>query len=108
MEFMLGRMEFAESVKFKFIQNHTNEIEILFLGSSQVERAINPKFLTPVSINLANSSQRLYEDFELLKRFNKELPNLNVVLIEITFDKLERDRTETSILVHHKNLKPKT
>lgn len=104
-EVMLAQMEFAEKIKFRFIQTHANEIEILFLGSSQVERAINPKFITPSSINLANSSQRLYEDFELLKSFNKKLPNLKVVVIEITFDKLERDRSETSNNVHHKNLK---
>ena len=104
-EYLLTQLDFAEKIKNQYIEDNSSGIEILFLGSSQVERAINPEYIVKPSINLANSSQRLYEDFELLKRFVKELPNLKVVVIEITFDKLERDHSETASVVHHKNFK---
>ncbi len=104
-EVLLPQLDFAEKIKNQYLQDNSCEIEILFFGSSQVERAINPEYISKPSINLANSSQRLFEDFELLKRFNNDLPNLKAIVIEITFDKLERDRKETSSIIHHKNLK---
>lgn len=103
-EYELRHIEYPEAVKNRYIQNHKNKIEILFLGSSQIERAINPEYLSKPAINLANSSQRLPEDFLLLKHFAPQLPSLQVVVIEVGYDKLYRDKNYTSKIIDQKNL----
>ncbi|WP_159039921.1 hypothetical protein [Christiangramia fulva] len=104
-EYTLSEINFAEKVRYNYIQENSDEIEILFLGSSQIERAINPKFIAAGAINLANSSQTLFEDFKLLKFFNPKLPKLKLVVLEISYDKLERDKSNILPILDPKNLK---
>lgn len=105
MEHKLTEVRFPEAVKMEFINENAEEVEILLLGSSQVQRAVNPEHLSKPAINLANQSQMLYEDLQLLKYFRPELNNLKVVVFEVSYDKLERDKSYTSPVLHHKNLK---
>ncbi|MDT0687442.1 hypothetical protein [Autumnicola psychrophila] len=105
MEYILNEMNFAEAVKNEFIQQNSPQIKLLFLGSSQIERAVNPKYLSITAVNLANASQTLYEDFQLLKFFQPKLPNLKMVVIEISYDKLERDKSHVLPIIDPKNLK---
>lgn len=104
-EYTLTTLDFSEPVKQNYINNNRDNIEILFLGSSQVQRAINPRYLTRTAINLANKSQILYDDFQLLKHFGPKLPNLKLVVLEVSYDKLERDETYASHLLDPINLK---
>jgi len=104
-EFTLATMDLHEAIKNDFIEANAENIEILFLGSSQIERAINPKFLSKTTINLGNSSQIFFEDFELLKHFRPKLENLKVVVLEVSYDKLERDKSHVLPIIDHKNLK---
>ncbi|MDT0645175.1 hypothetical protein RM545_00610 [Zunongwangia sp. F260] len=83
---------------------HKEDIQVLFLGSSETQRAINPRYLNFESINLANSSQRFYEDFKLLKAFTDKLPNLEMVVIEVSYDRAHRSKNHTSKVIDHKNL----
>jgi hypothetical protein len=103
-ELALRQINFPEKVKAGYIEKNSDKIEVLFLGSSQVERAINPEYLKPPAINLANSSQRLYEDFELLKNYAPRFQNLKLIVIEVSYDRLHRDKTFTSEIVDHNNL----
>lgn len=105
MEMVLGAMNFPEAVKNTYIENNADKIEILFLGSSQVERAINPEYISRPSINLANSSQTLFENLILLKFFRPKLSNLNLIVLEISHDLLERDKSNVSPMIDHKNLR---
>ncbi len=98
-------MNFPEAVKNNYINDNADKIEILFLGSSQVERAINPEYISRPSINLANSSQTLFEDYTILKFFRPKLVNLKLVVLEISYDVLERDKSHVLPLVDHKNLR---
>lgn len=104
-ENVLAHMDFAEAKRNDYITENSKKIEILFLGSSQIERAINPKYISENSINIANSSQTLYEDFELLKFFYPKLSNLKMVVIEVSYDKLERDKSNVLPIIDPKNLK---
>lgn len=103
-EYTLRKIPFPEKVKKNYIEAHNEEIEILVLGSSLTERAINPIYITRPTINLANSSQRLYENYQLLKYFNPKLPALKLVVIEVAYDILQRDKSFTSEIIDRKNL----
>lgn len=105
MEKVLAGMPFPEAVKQEHIDQNAEDIEILVLGSSQIQRAINPEYLSRPTSNLANSSQLLFEDFQLLKHFRPSLPNLKGTVIEVSYDKLERNKSFTNPALHHRNLK---
>jgi hypothetical protein len=103
-EIALRFLNYSESVKSEFIHKNSEKIEVLFLGSSQIQRAINPEHLQMPAINLANSSQRLYEDFQLLQYFQPKLKNLKLVVLEVSYERLHRDKSFTSPVIDHVNL----
>lgn len=103
-EILLRNLEYSVTVKKEFFKENKNDIKILALGSSHYERGINPKYLKPITLNLGNSAQRINENFELLKTFVPELPNLNLIVLELSYDWLERDKHLTSPIVDVMNL----
>ncbi len=65
-----------------------DSIEIMVLGSSQVYRDINPKYIERPSINLSSSSQHHNTDFEILSQTTDRLPNLKYVVLELSYGHL--------------------
>ena len=78
-----------------YFDAHSNEIEIMALGSSQMKNAFNPEFSRLPAINFASTSQHHNEDFHILKGTRDRVPNLKYVLLEISYNHLE--------LPHHPN-----
>ncbi|APG59113.1 hypothetical protein [Christiangramia salexigens] len=103
-ELLLKSFTYSVSVKKKFFNEHNEKIKIIALGSSHYERGINPEFLNHKTLNLGNSSQRIPENFELFRHFNPKLNSLKLVIIEVSYDWLERDKKFTSPLIDHLNL----
>ncbi|MCT4665908.1 MAG: hypothetical protein N4A45_11805 [Flavobacteriales bacterium] len=67
------------------IKAHQDSVEILFMGSSQSLKGINPKFISAPSFNFANVSQSFYLDFELLKKYASEMPKLKKVFLAVSY-----------------------
>ncbi|MEY3417316.1 MAG: hypothetical protein RL060_1428 [Bacteroidota bacterium] len=63
--------------------NLTN-IEVLFLGSSHLQSAINPAFINKKSCNLALGGQPMAIDYFILEKYITQMPNLNTVFYEIS------------------------
>ena len=103
-EIYLRTIQFPEKIKKQYLENHKNDISILAIGSSHYERGINPAFLKNETLNLGNSSQRIAEGFELLKGIYPEIPSLKLLIVEVSYDWLERDKTLTSPVVDRLNL----
>lgn len=103
-EILLRTLPYNVSVKETFFKKNKNDIKVLALGSSHYERGINPEYLDFSTLNLGNSGQRINENFDLLKNFAPKLPNLNLVILEVSYDWLERDKSLTPPLVDHLNL----
>jgi hypothetical protein len=82
--------------KVKFEKNLKN-IELLVVGSSEPLYGINPSFLEPKSFNLANVSQSLYYDKELLMAYINGLPKIKTVIISISYFSLWYDIYNNSI-----------
>jgi hypothetical protein len=78
------------------LDQHSNEIEILFLGSSHAYRAINPKFIHSNGFNAAHIAQSLDYDIEILKKYEKQMDKLKYIVIPIDYFSLY-NRLETGI-----------
>ncbi|SRX75889.1 hypothetical protein [Aequorivita antarctica] len=78
-----------------YLKTHSQEIEIMGLGSSQMKCGFNPAFIDKRAINLSSTSQHHNEDFHILKGTINRLPKLKYVLLEVSYNHLE--------LPHHPN-----
>lgn len=103
-DYELRHYRFEEVAKISYLQKNTDKINILFLGSSQTQRAINPEYLSLPAINLANSSQRPFEDFKLLKFFQPKLDSLKLIVLELGYDQLNRSKKYTASTLDSHNL----
>lgn len=72
------------SVKFDSFKSESNELEVLLLGSSHTYRGVDPKFFSNKAINMANVSQTLDIDRMIFDWGFDQLPNLRVVIVEIS------------------------
>lgn len=72
-----------------YFDSHSQEIEVMSLGSSQVKCAFNPALCSQTAINFASTSQHHKEDFQILKGTIDRLPNLETVLFEVSYMHLE-------------------
>ncbi|MCP4652141.1 MAG: hypothetical protein GY858_02000 [Candidatus Omnitrophica bacterium] len=67
------------------------DYQILVLGSSHAFRGINPALFRHKGFNLANASQTLYYDLEIVKKYIDRMPALKMVLINVDFLSFEFD-----------------
>jgi hypothetical protein len=77
--------------KSSYLNENKDDIEILFLGSSHTQKAVNPEFIDSKSINLAHVGQSLDTDLYLLKKMTNQLKNLKLVFIELSYHILEEE-----------------
>lgn len=85
--------------KYNFIENNKDSIEILALGSSHNQTAINPKYLKHLTANLAFGGQDLKLDSFLLNKYLLDLPKLKYVLFELSYHSLEHRQPQE----YHRN-----
>lgn len=90
-EWFLGQETVVNSSRKKkfFLEQNLTEIEGVVLGSSQVLQGVNPKYSASQNIyNLANVSQSLYLDAELIKMYAPKLEKLKTVYWGISYPTL--------------------
>jgi len=75
------------NLKARSIKNN-KDIEVLILGSSHLQNAVNPEFLDVKSCNLAYGKQDLLLNSELFFNYLKDLRNLKTVIIELDYHTL--------------------
>lgn len=70
---------------------HTNaaNAQMLVLGSSHNQNALNPEFLKLKTINLANASQDIQIDSALFFKYAAEMKSLKAVILELDYFTLE-------------------
>ncbi len=104
LEFKIREIDFEPKIKMEYLLNNKEDIHILALGESQTQRSINPEYLDIRSVNLANSSQGIYQNFRLLKAFEPELPNLKLVILGLPFNIIQSEIDFTDPVINHLNL----
>lgn len=84
-EFFIRNIPNDYKYKSEYLTKNATKIEILFLGNSHAYYGINPKFISQKSFNAAHVSQSLAYDLEIFKKFEKQLINVKVIAIPISY-----------------------
>lgn len=73
------------SFKKNYLNTNSNNIEVLFLGSSHIYYGINPEYISRKSFNGAHISQSLTFDLAILEKYKDRWENLNYIIIPIDY-----------------------
>lgn len=75
--------------KAHYLHDNLDNTEMLVLGSSHNQNALNPEFLTLKTVNLANASQDIQIDSALFFKYVKQMKALKLVILELDYFTLE-------------------
>ena len=79
-------------IKANYIAQHKDEIELMVLGSSHNNRAINPEFLDMPAALLAHAGSPANINILLFEKFFPQFPKLKYVIFETSYPSLEYSR----------------
>ena len=71
--------------KRNYMDSHSNEIEVLILGSSHSLYGINPKYFSQKTYNMAYVSQSLDLDYKILEKYQDRFKNLKTIIVDISY-----------------------
>jgi hypothetical protein len=82
-----GMLRVTNSASWKRERLHAiaSEVDTLILGSSEAYYGIEPRHLSGTAFNLANTSQSLYYDQQLVEKVLGELPRLRRVIVPVSY-----------------------
>lgn len=72
------------AIKKMQFENNLNSVEVLFLGSSHTQNALNPEFISKKTCNLAFGGQPISIDYYLLDKYIDRMPKLKTVFFEVS------------------------
>ena len=93
-EILLLNAENSYQYKHYYLAENQANIETLIFGSSYAYYGINPNYFSSDAFNLANASQSLYFHHILLKKHIDKLPQLETVIINISYSSLSRKKSK--------------
>lgn len=96
MELLLRNIPNDYSYKKNYLDQNSNQVETLFLGSSHSFYAVNPEFISSKSFNAAHIAQSLDYDLEILKKYSNETYKLQCIVVPIDYFSLY-NRLETGV-----------
>ncbi|MGA2405801.1 MAG: hypothetical protein ABSF81_03505 [Bacteroidales bacterium] len=85
MEFMLRQMPNVYRYKSNYLDKNSNNIEVLFLGSSHSFFGLNPVYTKKRSFNASHVSQTLDYDLLILKKYENKWSDLKYIVLPISF-----------------------
>lgn len=85
LEYNLGKIENSYTYKKKNFENSLSKIQVINLGSSHGDMAFDPDYYNYEGFNLANSSQSLYYDYQILNKYINKVPRLKVLIIPVSY-----------------------
>ena len=71
--------------KRSYMDSHSDEIEVLVLGSSHSLYGINPKYFSQKTYNMAYVSQSLDLDYKILEKYHNRFKNLKTIIVDISY-----------------------
>ena len=96
MELVLRNIPNDYSYKRNYLDQNSNQIETLFLGSSHSLYAVNPEYLNSNTFNAAHVAQSLDYDVEILKKYANQMDKLKYIIVPIDYFSLY-NRLETGV-----------
>lgn len=85
LELLLRDIPNDYSFKKNYLNTNSNNIEVLFLGSSHIYYGINPEYISQKSFNAAHISQSLNFDLAILEKYKDRWTNLKYIIIPIDY-----------------------
>lgn len=85
LEILLQQIPNDYSYKKEYLDNYSNEIETLILGTSHTNCGVNPIYFSSNTFNAANSARPLEYDFLIYQKYSDKLSNLKTVIIPISY-----------------------
>jgi hypothetical protein len=76
------------TVKYDYMESHAVEVQTLLFGSSHCFYALDPKYFSGNTFNLANISQSIYFDALLFDRYFERMPKLKKVVFCVEYSNL--------------------
>jgi hypothetical protein len=70
------------AIKRHYVENEKGRNEILILGSSHLQNALNPEFFAQNTTNLAFAGQTVEINYYLMEKYINEMPKLKMVIFE--------------------------
>ena len=89
MEYLSRELPSVFKVNAEYIERENDNFETLVLGSSQIQSAVNPEWLDSPTLNVASGDQHHDTDYKLLKSFQKKIPQLKTVVMEVSYSHFE-------------------
>lgn len=89
MEYATLEMDTSYKRNKAYLEEASEAIEVLILGSSHMRSAVNAGQLQQPAINLASGNQHHDTDFKLLKGMVERLPKLKTVVVEVSYSHFE-------------------
>jgi len=84
-EIFLRKIPNDYRVKKQYLERHSKEIKVLFLGSSHAYYGINSTYIKEPSFNAAYVSQSLKIDYEILNQYKSSLKSLKAIILPISY-----------------------
>jgi hypothetical protein len=85
LEFILREIPNDYSYKKHYLDTHSNEIQVLILGSSHAFYDINPIYFSKNTFNGSHVSQSLNLDFEILKKYAGNFKHLKTIILPVSY-----------------------
>lgn len=77
--------------KHNNLMNKKDQLEILVLGSSHANFGIDPQYFGRAAFNISNTSQCLYQDYNVLLKYLPECKNVKMVIVPISYFTLQTE-----------------
>lgn len=88
-EYRLRQLPNSYTFKMSRLHEQGSTIRLLILGSSHADHGIDPEQFSLPSFNMANASQSLYYDLQILQSNLNRLDNLRVAVLPVSYFSLE-------------------
>ena len=88
-EYYLRNLESSFQRKAVHFQKSKDSLEVLILGASHLQMAINPKYMSRPTANIAFGAQDVFINHALFFRYAEELPRLKWIILEADYDTFE-------------------
>ena len=88
LEYSVRRLPNSYKVKGQYLNEKSDIVETLILGSSHTFYGVNPRFIESRAFNASNVSQSPDIDFAILKSYEDSYGSLRTVVIRLSYDTL--------------------
>lgn len=87
-EIMLRNIPNDYKLKAGYLTTQSKNVETLILGSSHTMYGVNPEYFDDNAFNLSHVSQTIDIDYEMLKQYKPQMPNLKTVVLRLSYTTL--------------------